>query len=687
MTGSKSVSDARHARLRLSGAIAALIAAALLVPLGSGLRTPLFDMWQRLGPRDLSDTQVRVVLIDSESLAALGPWPWPRFYLARLTQELSARGASAVGFDILFAEPDRTGPAAFAALYPELSEGAAGELATLEAPDTQFGRAIGEAPVVLARAGTRQAQGSSSPTVEAQLPKTLPLGFLSYPRAVTAIPELDDVALGHGIANAEPDADGVYRKIPLLARISATPVPGLAAEVARVATATEAISLRRDRVTVGGRAIPITARGEMRLRFGRFPEARTISAVDLLRKGGSFDLKDKAVLIGTAAEGTVDIVATPLEAKQYGVLVQAQALDALLRGGGWLERPRWAWAAEWGAALALTLLALWLLPRRGRRQWLVPLLAAALSGGAWLAFARAALLLDPIPAITLAAASAIAIGLASLQQTRRERERLRETLVEERVAAAANEAELEAARSIQQAMLPRAEILARIDPRVEVAALLEPAKAVGGDFYDMARLDGERIAFAVADVTGKGVPAALFMALSKTLAKGAVLRMPLEQVAGTLQSSLSRDAPEEMGLTMLIGTLDLASGRAELVNAGHENPIIIRADGRVEDWAMEGGPPFCITDYPWPVESAALAPGDTLLLMTDGVTEAQDAGGAVFGHARLLAALNGAPAEPRALIAHLLNVVRSFEAGAPASDDLTLLALRYIGSKPSAASG
>lgn len=677
MTGSKSGSEQRFGSLRLSGALAALIASALLLPLGAGLRTPLFDVWQRLAARNLDDSRIRVVLIDSESLQALGPWPWPRFYLAQLTRELTARGARAIGFDILFAEPDRTGPAAFASLYPELSANARAELATLETPDAQFARVIGESPVVLARAGTQQRQGNTAPSVEAELPDRLPDAFLRYPRAVTAIADLDDVALGHGLANAEPDPDGVYRQVPVLARIGNTVVPGLAAELARVATGAAGIELRGDHARIADHRIPLTSRGEMRLRFGRFPERHTISAVDLLRQGAELDLKDKVVLIGTAAEGTVDIVATPLEAKQYGVLVQAQALDAMLRGSGWLSRPRLAPAAEWGAALILTLLALWLLPRRGARQWLVPAAAAGVFGGAWLAFARGNLLLDPIPSITALAASALAMGFASLQKTRRERERLRETLVEERVAAAANEAELEAARSIQKAMLPRPEALASLDSRAQVAALLEPARFVGGDFYDLAPLSEDCIVFAIADVTGKGVPAALFMALSKTLAKSALLRLPLEEVADTLQTALSRDAPPEMGLTMLIGTLDLAVGTVRLVNAGHENPLLLRADGGVESIAMEGGPPFCITDYPWPVESLTLSPGDTLLLMTDGVSEAQDRDGGFFGLERVLDVLRAAPRDPQALVDHVLKTVRAFEGGTAPSDDLTLMAIRY----------
>jgi serine phosphatase RsbU (regulator of sigma subunit)/CHASE2 domain-containing sensor protein len=661
--------------MRRSGALAALVAAIFLLAMGDALRRPLFDGWQRLSPRDLADTRVRVVLIDAESLKALGPWPWSRFHLARLTDEIAKRGAVAIGYDVLFAEPDRLGPRQIAGLYPELPQRA---IAALPSPDQVFAQIIGEAPVVLARTGSAEEGKALPPSSDADLPPRLPSFFPHFERAVTAIPELDDVAAGHGLINAQPWADGVYRGVPLLARVGSTTAPGLALELARVATKADTVGLDGHAVVLGHRRLPVDGRGEMRLRFGHFPANRMVSAVDLIRHNPTLSLKGAAVLIGPAATGTVDVAATPIDTALYGVLVQAQALDAILRGSGWLERPRWARAAEWGAAVALVLLALWLVPGRGRASLLVPFASGALLAIAWLLFDRGGLLLDPIPQVVLSSATAIGIGLSAAAQTMRDRERLRETLIEERVSAAANEAELAAARSIQQSMLPRPEQLATLDPRVEVAALLEPARSVGGDFFDVVRLDEDRIAFAVADVAGKGMFAALFMALSKALAKSAMLRTPLPELAATIQTELSRDAPDEMALTMLIGVLDLATGETHLINAGHEDPLVVRADGRVEELRMEGGPPFCFADYPWPIEPVQLVRGDMLLIFTDGLTEAQDPAGRFHGRARLESVLSS-ERSPRASIEAVVSDVRAFEAGGQAADDLTLMAIRYLG--------
>src|SRR5262245_59045331 len=134
MTGSKSSSEPARRSRWVWPAWAMMVIVAILISVITGERTRhgVFDAWQRLSPRDLSKTDVRVVLIDSESLSSIGPWPWPRYYMARLTEEIAGGGADVIGLDILFSEPDRVRPDTFISLYPELSSGAATEVAALE---------------------------------------------------------------------------------------------------------------------------------------------------------------------------------------------------------------------------------------------------------------------------------------------------------------------------------------------------------------------------------------------------------------------------------------------------------------------------------------------------------------------------------------------------------------------------
>lgn len=667
----------------MAGFAAALAAALFTVAMGEAMRRPLFDSWQRFSPRDLSNTNVYVVLIDSESLAAVGPWPWPRYHLARLTEEIASHHPVAIGFDMIFAEPDRLKPTIFASMYPELSSSAVTEIAGLEPMDQLFGKVIGKAPVVLGRAAIdgKGARPEDLP-IEAEFSGKLPPAIRSYPGAIANIPELEHVALGHGLLNGPPDSDGTIRRVPLITKVSGRPMPGLALELARVDRQLDAIGVARDEIMLGNHRVTVDDQGRMMLRLGDFPASHISSAANVLRRNFHGDtFGGKIVLVGLAAEGTADIVATPLAAESYGTLVQAQALDIILRGG-WLARPGWVLAVEWSTGAMLALLILLFVPGGGRGIVAVPaVLAAAIPIACWFTFDMASLLIDPLRPLMIGGGAVAGVLGAMFVEARHERERLRETLVQERIIAAAAEGELEAARAIQLGMLPTAEGLARLDRRVDLYALLEPAKSVGGDFYDIARVQQDIVGFVIGDVTGKGVPAALFMALSKALTKSVMLReaADLARAAVMLNEELSRDNSEAMGVTMLLGLLDMRTGVVAMVNAGHEDPLLMQSEGLVAQHSMEGGPPFCVVDYPYPVETLTLLPGETLILITDGVTEAQDAAGALFGRGRTLATVEGHLGGAAEIAEAVRQAVRQFEAGAEASDDLTVMAIRYLG--------
>ncbi|MET0251870.1 MAG: CHASE2 domain-containing protein [Novosphingobium sp.] len=685
-------SSRSDARVR-AGLVAAVLAGAILgavvsLVAGSAARQALFDAWQRAAPRTIAADKVAVVLIDPLSLEHVGAWPWPRYYMARLVEEIAARQPAAIGFDMSFPEADRFNPDNFATLYAEMDAATIAGLTRLPTMDSVFATVLGRAPGVvlpwlgISEGGADPAQLLAEPIVRGKPPPGTP----AFPRVLASIPELDDVAAGHGVFNGPPDADGTVRRVPLTVLVGDRPLPGLAVELARIALGVPEVTWRGRTLAIGDERLPADESGRLALRFGTFPNAGTYNAARLFAgEAGKIPadaFAGKVVLIGLGSEGTADLVSTPVGAEGYGVFVQAQAVDAILKRG-WLDRPAWANAAEWLAAAILV--ALLLLTGLVGRRW--PLAAAALLAGggwlaAWLAFDRGNVLLDPLRPLLVGAGAAIALALTVFARARAERARLAAQLVEQRVAVAMQEGELQAARSIQLGMVPSARALATLDPRIEVGAVLKPARQVGGDFYDAVRIDDDRVLFVVGDVTGKGIPAALYMALSKTLTKSVLIRHrgELASTVAEINDELLREADEAMGVTMLIVMLDSASGELEMVNAGHENPILIRAGGAAETLPLEGGPPFCVCEFPYPGEKARLAPGDTLVLITDGVTEAQDGEGALFGLDRTITSLDG-PRElaPGGRIEHLSRAVGAFEGDKEASDDLTIMAIRYVG--------
>jgi serine phosphatase RsbU (regulator of sigma subunit) len=300
-------------------------------------------------------------------------------------------------------------------------------------------------------------------------------------------------------------------------------------------------------------------------------------------------------------------------------------------------------------------------------------LLALLAATGLVAF-RAGYLLN-IAAPALAAAFLFATLLAStLAEADRQRRLLREA--QARVAG-----ELEAARRIQMGLLPAPRELFAAERRFRLEALLEPARTVGGDFYDCFMLDEDRLFFLVGDVSGKGLAASLFMALSKSLLKSIALRGARDpaEIFNQANAEISRDNPESLFVTAFAGVFDARTGRLAFCNAGHEPPLACQPGGSPQRVRHSGGPPLCvIRDFTYLSSELMLEPGGWLCVVTDGVTEAMNPRGELYGSARMLEAV-GAHSDPALIAAALRDDVRRFAGTAEQSDDLTLLCVRRNG--------
>jgi len=273
-------------------------------------------------------------------------------------------------------------------------------------------------------------------------------------------------------------------------------------------------------------------------------------------------------------------------------------------------------------------------------------------------------------------AEAMTAMIARLQRYLKEMEQA--TAARERV-----EGELSAARDIQVGMLPRTFPPFPQRRDVDVFALLESAKHVGGDLYDYALIDEHRLFFVVGDVSGKGVPAALFMAMTTTLFKATALTArSTGEIMARVNTELSRDNAQEMFVTAFSGILDLRTGSVEYSDGGHEAPFVRRADGSVERLPkLKGMALGVIGDVPYGSARFQMAPGDALILFTDGVSEAANAADDLFTTDRIEAALAAARPEntARRLAEGLAEDVRVFVGATPQSDDIAILVVRYEG--------
>lgn len=259
--------------------------------------------------------------------------------------------------------------------------------------------------------------------------------------------------------------------------------------------------------------------------------------------------------------------------------------------------------------------------------------------------------------------------------------RLREALVRETQLATLQQ-ELAIARELQRSVLP-ADLPAR--PTFAITGLMESANEVGGDFYDFFERGDGRLVFVIADVSGKGVPAAFFMAISRTLLKAIALFEDDPAVCvRQLNDLLVVDNDQMMFVTLVFGVFDPATGRVDFVNAGHAPPVRIRSNGRAEVLAGESDIAVAVSPADFTSRSIQLAPGEMLLLYTDGVTEAFDAAGEQFGEQRLLSGIEAIDTSGSRQVARgLLSAVKSFENGVSQSDDITLLVLHRTGASGS----
>ena len=694
MTAWKSDSSALSgARLRGAAlAIVAVLAAMALDPAPQQwLRAQLFDGYQRLLPRPRLSQPAAIVAIDERSLAEVGQWPWPRDRIAELIDRVVAAGPAAIGVDILWPEPDRLSPRRIVETVRGLDPQLARRVDDLPDTDAMLAAALRDRPIVLGIAG----EPTAAPAAEDRPVRAAPVlmrgaaeGVVripAYAGVVRSRPEMEAAAAGQGLINAGPD--GVVRRVPLLGRLGDRLLAGLELEMLRVAAGLPLIEAQLDEdgvqhVAVGDVRIPTDDDGAVWMRYGHHDPARLVSAADVLRgTANSGLLRQKLVLIGPTGLGLVDQPAIPLGLRVPGVEIRAQLLENIFEGS-WLRRPKWACAVEAGVFVLLALVYLAGVPRRAPPQAFLllggTLIAAALGG--LIAFNGGVLIDVATPAAGAIVVFTLALG-ATLSESQRQRRELSQRLAAEREAAARMAGELETARRVQMGMLPDSPGVLAGDARVDLKAFMEPARTVGGDLYDFFMLDEHRLFVMIGDVSGKGLGAAMFMALIKSLCRSAVLREPgaLDRALARAENEILRENPESLFVTLLVLTLDLDSGELVYCNAGHDPVYALRPQGPPRKLDYGGRPPLCVLDgFPYPLGRERLVPGETLCLITDGITEATNHAGKLYGHKRLEALLAVQAGQvPAELVEAVRRDVADFVGGAEQADDLSVLALRW----------
>jgi adenylate cyclase len=395
-----------YARLLCVGILIGLAALRVADPAPvEEFRVRTFDTFQVIDPRVKTAKPVRIVNIDEKSLAKFGQWPWPRTRVADLVTNLTKLGAVAIGFDIMFAEPDRLNPAAAADTIRNLDDETRAKLRALPSNDDVLVDAMRQSRVVLGETGL--------PYVVAELDKELPVTglatvgenpqrfMLRFPGLLRSTPVLEAAAGGRGLLTIWTERDGIVRRVPVIMQAQGVTMPSLTFEMLRVATGSDTILIKSNEagiasVAVKGLAVPTDRNGQLWVHFAHYDPSIYVSAVDVLE--GKVDpdvIAGRLVLIGTSAAGLLDVKTTPISPVMPGVEIHAQVLEAALTGQ-LLSRPPWAPLAEFLSAMILGVAIIWFAPRLGPKSLVAvgAFFATLLVGMSWYYYSQQRLLVD-----------------------------------------------------------------------------------------------------------------------------------------------------------------------------------------------------------------------------------------------------------------------------------------------------
>ncbi|MDC1421879.1 adenylate/guanylate cyclase domain-containing protein [Gammaproteobacteria bacterium] len=408
----------------------------------SSLQNYSFDTFQRILPREIyAEDPVIIIDIDDRSLTEIGQWPWPRNQLAKLTDQ--AYAAAALGFDIVFAEADRTNPENFIFSYP-LTEASKKELSKLPSNDELFAQAIvNHGTVVLGQAlnnknNIKPYQAKYGLVTQGDNPKQFIRNYLG---AQNNIKLLDDSASGIG-SMSMGNNDAIVRQLPTFERIDDQLVPSLALEMTRVAVGASTFQIKSsnasseeaygaqtgiNNIKLGPLTIPTTPEGNIWVYFAPTKNIPTVSAGDVI--SGLIPpefFEGKVALVGTSAAGLLDLRSTPTEKNIPGVTIIAQFIQQIF-ANEFLQRPDWLFGAEFLAGLILAVLITLSIQGLGPIGGLSVLIlgSGGITGSSYYFFKSKLFLVDPISPLIIALSVYVAVTFFNFLFTELERSRVR----------------------------------------------------------------------------------------------------------------------------------------------------------------------------------------------------------------------------------------------------------------------
>ena len=599
------------------------------------------DFRFRLRPAIVTTDKVVIIEIGGDTIKKIGRFPFDRAYHAMLVNALSQAGARAIVFDLFFSEPHKD--------------------------DAEFAAAMEKArnvylPVVL----------EPDRATRSNIPRAAGM-------AAESMDVFTSVAKGGGHINVIPDADGKYRRAPLVMQYQGAFYPYLSLLVScdYLGIPQKDIRIIPGKSLVLGSygAIPLDENSTMIVNFSG-PWGKTYkhySYVDVLqsylaRTSGeepNLDLaafKDKVCIIGLTAVGTVDLHPNPFDTLYPAVGMHAETFNSILNKEYIRRASRELNLAILAALSALiALLVLKTKPFKGLIALITMIVMYVAACIAAFDFCRIWIdMLYPIVVMVV-----LHLSLTLYKYAIEWKKRL---LMEN---------ELEIAKKIQESFLPKS--LPSV-AGVEVAAVMFTARQVGGDLYDFITFGEKRLGVMIGDVSGKGVPASLFMAMVIGAFKSFALPgAKPEAVLAGLNTKLCTESSSNLFVTVFYTIFDMERSIMQYTNGGHLPVIHITKDGKLDFLDVDEGAPLGLMDGPYSGKDVKFDKGDDFIYYTDGITEAMDARSEMYGKERLAAVVQkNKHLTSQKLLEVIEKDVRKFEPKSSQHDDMTIIVVRIV---------
>ena len=591
-----------------------------------------FDLYQKIFPLKKESSEVVIIDIDEKSLKKFGQFPWNRSVFARIIENVNTAKPKAIGFDVFFSEKDRQSPEEIIKSYNLIPTDVT-QIQKIKGHDEILREELERSNSVIAVLGSNvSSHGTYDRSAKAKFiskggdPKEF---TFSFPYSIGSLEQLEKSAKGLGSISFLDQTDGIIRSLPLILRFANKLYPTLGLEMIRVGSKQKNIFVELDEVgikKISARPFKISSdpNGLFWIRYKQSQKSQYISASSVYEKKfeESF-FREKYVLIGASAQGLFDIVKTPLGATVPGVEVHANVIENILDNSYLIRNPN-VYIFELLFSIIIVFITFYfsqnIKPKYSLLIFFSSVISVILIG--FVFFLLRSELVDfsyPIFMVTV-------IFLAGLYFRFLKENELAITNLQKQ---AVLKKERELAGEVQKRLFPETKKFEKF-----VYAKNIPARDVSGDYYDIIEINENEFYFTLADVSGKGVRSGMLMAKASSIFRTlANLSLPLEKNVYLVNNEIVEAKFKGMFVTAVFGKMNVLNGEIEIINAGHEN-IMLLDESKNFEFIKADLPPIGILKYPnekMVIKRNINIKNKTFIVYSDGVTEGYSKNGQMLG--------------------------------------------------------